>query len=369
MWDSYQLVRRRGDCLDARCMVPQQLKASITGLQLWRNGDTDAVVFLLQQNSAGDVFVQTVNERTGNEQAGVVPPADSKRVLKAFHVWDEQLQQLQRSIAGAAAGSAMADSDGEEDESSTPTRQFMATDLTYFRAMADVVAHNVCNPFGVGGSGMVDIPSAIPAGTAAIAAVDADPSERAPRWRKPLKQIRMYKDALAPSLLEVWNMPECTEEDGDGLDDQAAVGRAGPRRTKADRISAWLERTSTQQDADAPMDELDVSVSTIGVGTQPERTQPTEAMDDVMAMKMLLVPDAIVEESAVDRVERQINAMQKQLGDIGFVGKETPASRELAMLEMTLEDASQFYTQSRPTASGRPAKKKAKKVRAFVPGF
>lgn len=395
MWDSYQLVRRRGDCLDARCMVPHQLKASITGLQLWRSADADAdadAVFLLQQNSAGDVFVQTVGERTGDEQPGAVPPADCQRVREALGEWAEQLQQLQQRPATADADG---DSSGEDEAHEADATaagaagQFFATDLTYFRAMADVVAHNVCNPFGVGGSGMVDIPSAIPAGTAAVAAAtDADPGERAPRWRKPLKQLRMYKDALAASMLEVWNMPECTAEDGDGLNDQAALGRAaGSRRTKADRISAWLERTSTQLDADAadgggPLDELEVEVSTIGVGTplqperpaqspsQPEPAQPTAAMDDVMAMDVLLVPDAeAVEASAVERVEREMDAMQTQMGDIVFGGEETAAMRKLKQLEMTLDEASQFYTQPRPTASGRPAKKKAKKVRAFVPGF
>lgn len=382
MWDSYQLVRRQGECLDARCLVPQQLKFCTTGVQLWRSSvhGNDADAFLLQQNSAGDVFVQALTERSGVEQPGAVLPAECTRIREAFNAWDLQLQELANpSTAVDANDTEACDADdvadeangsGSANEHAGGKELFFATDLTNFRGMADVVAHNVCNPYGVGGCGMVDIPSAIPAGTAAVKAVDADPSERPPRWRKPLKHLRLYVDALAPCLLDVWQMPE---EDGDGRDDQAEMGKADGR-SKADRISAWLERTSTQQDPDYKLDDMDVSVSTIGVGlTQPETTKleqeltpedTTVVMDDLMAVDKLLVPDEVIEKGAVDRVAFVISEdMQDN------IVRDTTMTLEPTMLELTLDDTTQMYEDPLPVASGRPAKKKAKKVRAFVPGF
>lgn len=324
--DSHQLVRRMGDGLDACSRVPQQMRASVTGVHLWQNrsagNGAGSTLHLLHQSSAGDVFAQQLRPRdyssdsirTANQQKGGI------RV--AFQTWEEQLKSLvERSecIVDSAA------------------RPYVASDQTYFRGLADVMARNVCNPYGIG----------LTAETTTVA--DDVVLQRQDRWRTPLRKIRTYVDALAPSMLEIWQMSSDLETDGDGdatnatklgadvsVVDNAALGIpssavAPAIATRAARISAWVNRSSTQVEAVAEPN-----------GEDPFNTQlsPVAARAKTQDCQDTAIADA-------------------------------PMMKRIARLEASLTDATQLMQET--MASGRPdtvRRKNAKKrQRKFVGGF
>lgn len=348
MSDGHQLVRRMGACLAACSRLPQQMRASVAGMRLWEcqaAGKAAGTLHLLHQSSAGDVFAQQLVRR--DAQASTTEP-DNARMRTAFQTWDEQLERL-----ATRAESAATDAAGERAAAGRP---HVATDQTYFRGLADVLAQNVCNPYGIG-------LTAETAKTAAAAAGDGITLERRDPWRQPLRKLRTYVDALAPSMLEIWQMPVdvvdsetavSTQAPADvSVIDKAAIGVpssvvAPAMATRAARISAWVNRSSTQTDAAAaaaaaPSGKaapFDTTMSTIAA------TQATQDYDWPETGPPAS-PDRIAEAKERNRID---------------------------MLEATLTDAAQLMQETMAAASSRQEKKrhgkmKKKRKRAFVLGF
>lgn len=232
--DSYQTARRRGHLLDATSRARDQIRMSSTGLVQWNS-------HLIVQNSMGDLFAQRFRIRP-TETSDLDNSAfdgEPHKIAEAMTQWDDKLTEL----------------------ATTDAKPFYATDIVDLRPLAEVIARNVTNPNGVGGSGVVDL----------NAMETAEPQRRAPKWRQSTKRLNTYVDALAKSMLSVWDLP---------LDEADNLGIGIPAKTSvtAVRIANWLENSVANDDDPVAAKDLNVSqISPIRLSnsSEPNQTQLT----------------------------------------------------------------------------------------------
>lgn len=188
--DTHTFVRRKGLCLEPISMVPNQIKMSTSGIALYDS--LESTLELLFQNSAGDVFAQKLFQR--DEADKYVP--DYKIENKLLE-WDEQLLEL------------------------PATNLFDAYSVTNYNTMAKCFAHNIRNPHGIGGAGMID-----------TRLLDEPQAQNSSRWQRSYTRLSKYTDALAADMLSVWH-----------LEDEGGCNVANIPLASTDRISEWLSTT------------------------------------------------------------------------------------------------------------------------------
>lgn len=188
--DTYNFVRRKGLCLEPISLVPNQIQMSTTGIALYDSLET--TLDLLFQNSAGDLFAQKLFQR--DEADRFVP--DIKIENKLLE-WDEQMSEF------------------------PVTSSFDAFSVTNYEIMAKCFAHNIRNPHGIGGAGMID-----------TTLLDEPQAQNSTRWQCSYKKMSKYTDALAADMLNVWQ-----------IEDEAGGNVPGIPLASNDRISEWLSTT------------------------------------------------------------------------------------------------------------------------------
>lgn len=188
--DTHAFVRRKGLCLEPISLVPNQIKMSTTGIALYDSLET--TIDLLFQNSAGDLFAQKLFLR---DEADNFAP--DYRIENRLHEWDQQLTELPASSS------------------------FDAYFVTNYEVMAKCFAHNIRNPYGIGGSGMID-----------TKLLDEPQAQNSSRWQCSYSKLSKYTDALAADMLAVWQ-----------LEGEAGGNVAGVPLASNDRISEWLSTT------------------------------------------------------------------------------------------------------------------------------
>lgn len=190
--DTHSFVRQKGLCLEPISLVPNQIKMSTTGIALYDSLET--TMDLLFQNSAGDLFAQKLYQR---DEADNFAP--DYKIENRLQEWDEQLAELpaQNSID--------------------------IFSVTNYTIMAKCLAHNIRNPHGIGGAGMID-----------TRLLDEPQAQSSSRWQSSYTKLSKYTDALAADMLAVWQ-----------LEDEAGTGNvAGIPLASNDRISEWLSSTT-----------------------------------------------------------------------------------------------------------------------------
>lgn len=191
---SYRLARLRGFCLDPMSMAENEINISSTGL-------TAIGRHLIVQNAAGHLFTQRFIDRSSKEIT------DQKlKVANAIHLWDTQLMSASSSLQ---------------------SHKYKSTDISNVRGMANVLARNISNPHGIGGSGVVDVKAA---------EVESDLPRQTCRWQYSISQLQHYKDALAADMLAVWDIIPDNER---ATDPTTVPGSA------TDRLTEWLSKSAT----------------------------------------------------------------------------------------------------------------------------
>lgn len=268
--DSYQVARRRGHLLCATSRARDQIRMCTTGMVQWNSN-------LITQNSMGDLFAQGFR-LSPNASDKTLFDAEPIRIAEAMTQWDDELTLL-----------------------ATNTKPFYATDIVDLRSLSKEIARNMNSRNGFERS---DDP------------IDQIPIEQAkpqhrPKWRQSAKRLNSYVDALAKTMLSIWDLP--MEEE-----DHLGIGVPAKPSVTAVRIANWLENSVVEQPIDSEVTVTqDLNASTISSiplsgATQIKLTQITQSQ-----------------------------------GQMPFTSTQTES----------------------PSAALKPPKKKARQSRVFVPGF